>query len=224
MSTPSRGIPDPLGPASSTHIYSPICNLPLPVSHPPPSSHMGCYAVSFFLFFFFNIYLFIWLCRVLVAAHGIFAAAHGLLIAVCRLLVAVHRLSGCGMRALERTGLVSPRPVGSQFPTKDQTRVPCIGRRVLNHWITREVPLCCFLKALCSCTCLLGPEHSPSLDHSPHPTHYLPTLQVRPEHLPFLPGLPLPLSPSLPHYTWSLPLLYYLSILIIIYIPPFQER
>ena len=27
-------------------------------------------------------------------------------------------------------------------PTKDQTCTPCIGRRSLNHWITREVPLC----------------------------------------------------------------------------------
>ena len=28
------------------------------------------------------------------------------------------------------------------FPTKDQTRVPCISRRILNHWTTREVPAC----------------------------------------------------------------------------------
>ena len=26
------------------------------------------------------------------------------------------------------------------FPTRDQTHVPCIGRRILNHWTTMEVP------------------------------------------------------------------------------------
>ena len=25
-------------------------------------------------------------------------------------------------------------------PTRDQTRTPCIGRRSLNHWTTKEVP------------------------------------------------------------------------------------
>ena len=25
------------------------------------------------------------------------------------------------------------------FPDQDQTHVPCIGRRIFNHWITREV-------------------------------------------------------------------------------------
>ena len=24
--------------------------------------------------------------------------------------------------------------------TRDRTHVPCIGRRILNHWTTREVP------------------------------------------------------------------------------------
>ena len=36
--------------------------------------------------------------------------------------------------------------------TRDWTRVPCIGRWILNHWTTREVPLhyflCCVLAAL----------------------------------------------------------------------------
>ena len=30
------------------------------------------------------------------------------------------------------------------FPTRDQTRTPCIGRRSLNHCITREVPIFIF--------------------------------------------------------------------------------
>ena len=37
------------------------------------------------------------------------------------------------------TGLVAPRHAGSS-PTGDRTRVPCIGRRILNHRTTREVP------------------------------------------------------------------------------------
>ena len=30
--------------------------------------------------------------------------------------------------------------------TRDQTQVPCIGRWILNHWTTREVPRMGFLK------------------------------------------------------------------------------
>ena len=35
------------------------------------------------------------------------------------------------------TGLVAPRHVGSS-QTRAQTRVPCIGRQILNHCATRE--------------------------------------------------------------------------------------
>ena len=38
------------------------------------------------------------------------------------------------------TGLVAPRHVGSSR-TRDRTRVPCIGRRILNHCATREARL-----------------------------------------------------------------------------------
>ena len=48
----------------------------------------------------FFIYLSIWLCQVLVAACGIFVAVHGL-------------LSSFGAQALEHSGLITPRPVGS---------------------------------------------------------------------------------------------------------------
>ena len=34
-------------------------------------------------------------------------------------------------------GLVAPQHVGSSW-TRDQTRVPCIGRRILNYYATRE--------------------------------------------------------------------------------------
>ena len=32
--------------------------------------------------------------------------------------------------------------------TKDRTRTPCIGRRSLNHWTAREVPVFAFLEPL----------------------------------------------------------------------------
>ena len=62
--------------------------------------------------------------------------------------VAVHELSSCGLRALERrlsscgacTGLVAPQHVGSSC-TRARARVPCIGRQILNHCVTREVPI-----------------------------------------------------------------------------------
>ena len=45
-------------------------------------------------------------------------------------------------------GLDAPWHVGSSR-TRDQTRVPCVGRRILNHCTTREVPrpiaFCCVL-------------------------------------------------------------------------------
>ena len=48
--------------------------------------------------------------------------------------------SSCGSQAqwLWLTGLVAPRHVGSSR-TRARTRVPCIGRQILNHWATREV-------------------------------------------------------------------------------------
>ena len=43
-------------------------------------------------------------------------------------------------------GLVAPWHVGSSW-IRDRTRVPCIGRRILNHCTTREVPVC-FLRVM----------------------------------------------------------------------------
>ena len=50
-------------------------------------------------------------------------------------------ISSCSTRAqyLWRTGLVAPWQVGSS-QTRAQTRVPYIGRRILNHCATRAVP------------------------------------------------------------------------------------
>ena len=60
----------------------------------------------------------------------------------CETSVVVARgLSSCGSRALERrlSSCVATRHVGSSR-TRARTRVPCIGRWILNHCATREVP------------------------------------------------------------------------------------
>ena len=41
---------------------------------------------------------------------------------------------------LWHSGLVLSRLVGSS-QTRDRTHVSCIGRRILNQWTTREVPM-----------------------------------------------------------------------------------
>ena len=71
----------------------------------------------------------------------LFVAVRGLLIAVASL-VAEHRLqyagfSSCGARVQLLRGMRSSR-------TRNQTCVPCIGRWILNHCATREVPLFLF--------------------------------------------------------------------------------
>ena len=58
-------------------------------------------------------YLFIWLCRVLVAACGIFS---------------------CGMQTLS-CGMWDPAPRPGIEPGP-----PVLGARILSHWTTREVP------------------------------------------------------------------------------------
>ena len=62
-----------------------------------------------------------------------------------------HRgLSCCGAQAPDAqaqqswlTGQAAPRHVGSS-QTRARTRVPCIGRRILNHCATREAHSHCF--------------------------------------------------------------------------------
>ena len=63
-------------------------------------------------------------------------------------------LSSCGSRALEcrlsscgAQGLVAPRHVGSSR-ARAQTRVPCIGRWILNHCATREASTYLFISIL----------------------------------------------------------------------------
>ena len=70
--------------------------------------------------------------------------AHGLFVAVLGL------FSSCGMRALEPMGLVTPGMWDLSSPTRDRTRVPCIGRWILNHCTTREVSWGIVLKDITS--------------------------------------------------------------------------
>ena len=65
--------------------------------------------------------------------------AHRLLTGVASL-GAEHRLQARGPQQLQHTGLLAPWHVGSSWP-RDQTRVPCSGRWILNHWTTRDVPI-----------------------------------------------------------------------------------
>ena len=90
----------------------------------------------------------------------LFIAVRGLLIAVASLVVG-HGLQACGLqqlwlmgsRAQDQqlwcTGLVAWRHVGSSR-TRALTRVPCIGRRILNLCATREV------QSFYSCQFFLG--------------------------------------------------------------------
>ena len=79
----------------------------------------------------------------------LFVGVRGLLTAVASLVVehglqarGYQQLWLAGSRAqaqqLWRMGLVAPQHVGSP-QTRDQTRVPCISRCILNHCATREV-------------------------------------------------------------------------------------
>ena len=114
-----------------------------------------------FIFFLFLALLGLRCCTWAFSSCGerglLFLAVCGLLIAVDSLVVE-HRLQVRGLQQLchvgsvvvarssraqaqqlWRTGLVTPQHVGSSW-TRAQTRVPCIGRWILNHCTTREVP------------------------------------------------------------------------------------
>ena len=108
--------------------------------------------------FFFNIYL-------ILAALGLSCGTRDLLLRLAGSLSwcadsRVHRLCSCGTWAPEHVGSVVAAhrlsscgtrvqmPCGMWYltsPTRDWTCVPCIGRRILNHWTTREVPVCSLL-------------------------------------------------------------------------------
>ena len=84
---------------------------------------------------FIYLFIYFWLRWVFVAAHrlSLVAVSGG---------YSSLRCAGFSLRwflSLRSTGLVAPRHVGSSR-TRAQTHVPCIGRRILNHCATREVP------------------------------------------------------------------------------------
>ena len=81
--------------------------------------------LSGIIFFFFFFLVFIWL-------HGVQHVGPSL--PCTKSLVVTHRLS-----SLQHVGLVTLRRMGSLFLSQGSNRVPSVGRRILNHWTTREV-------------------------------------------------------------------------------------
>ena len=102
--------------------------------------------------FFFYVYLFMYLflsAWVFVAVHGP-SRGYSLVAVPGFSLRWLLLLQSTGSRVWAQqlwcTGLVTLWHMGI-FLDRDQTYVPCIGRRILNHWSTREV-LFWFLKHL----------------------------------------------------------------------------
>ena len=134
--------------------------------------------ISHFLFVFVNLFINFFAVSGLSCARRIFhCSVWALCCGACRLLsscgtwapehtgsaVVALGLSSCGTWAPEHVGslLVArrlsscivraqlPRGVWDlSTPTRDQTHIPCIGRWILNHWTTREVPISHFFLAL----------------------------------------------------------------------------
>ena len=120
----------------------------------------------FFFFFLINLYIYFWLCWVFIAVHGLslVEVSRGYSSLWCTgfslwwlLLLwstgSKHAgFSNCGTWAQQLwlagsraqaqqlwcTGLVAPWHVVSSW-TRARTRIPCIGRRILNHCATKEV-------------------------------------------------------------------------------------
>ena len=99
-------------------------------------------------YWLFKTFIYLWLHRVFVAAHGLplRAASGGSSLLWCAgLLVAVsssvveHSLEAGRPQQLWHIGLVAPQHVDSS-QTRYRTHALCTGRQILNHWTTREVP------------------------------------------------------------------------------------
>ena len=84
---------------------------------------------------------------------------------------------------------------------RDRTRVLCIGRWILNHCATREVPFCVFW-------------YSPSIPQWSHPPQIFTT--VIPSTWIILPAL-FPLTHNLSHYLFNIQLVYFFGFLNFIY-------
>ena len=130
-----------------------------------------CFCFSCFVFFKFILFIYFCLLWVFVAAHrlSLVAASRGysslwhagfslqwlLLLqstgsrhtgfSSCGTQAQQLWLAGCRAQAqqLWRMGSVAPWHVRSSR-TRTWTRVPCIGRRILNHCAIREAQICCF--------------------------------------------------------------------------------
>ena len=114
-------------------------------------NHSILVCVFLFIYFFKLIYLFMAVlglrfCARVFSSCGergpLFIAVRGPLTIAASLVVEhrlqMRRLSSCGSQAF------APRHVGSS-QTRAQTRVPCIGRQILNHCATREARVFLFL-------------------------------------------------------------------------------
>ena len=101
---------------------------------------VGMWFHFFFFFQFLSVFLFWWAGSLLPCGLSPGVASGG-----CPLCGAQAShccgFSCCEVRAqwLWHMGLVAPWDVESSW-TKDWTYAPCIGRWILNHWTTREVP------------------------------------------------------------------------------------
>ena len=109
---------------------------------------------------FINLFIYFWQCCVFIAARGLSLVAVrggysswwcvGFSLQWLLLLQSTGSrhvgFSTCGVWAQQLwcTGLVAPRHVGSSR-TRARTHVLCIGRRILNHWATREAQSQLFL-------------------------------------------------------------------------------
>ena len=99
------------------------------------------------LFFELMNYFYFWLCWVFVAVHGL-----SLVSGSCGYFsLWFSSFSWCGAWALgaraqqlQDMSLVAQWHVGSS-QIRHQIHVPCIGKRIPNHWTTREVPVFEFL-------------------------------------------------------------------------------
>ena len=112
------------------------------------------YWPQWLMFFFCNYLFYLWPCWVFVAvAQALSSCSEQRLLSSWG-----ARTSHCsdisyGAQILGCTGFSSygskascSKDLSSQ--NRDRTRVPCIGRRILNHWTTREVPFLMFLKII----------------------------------------------------------------------------
>ena len=89
-----------------------------------------------------SIYLFIYLAvSGLSCGEQAFVTAHGPL-SSCRAWAPERAGSVVAVHGLQNPRAQLPRSKWDlSSPTRARTRIPCIGRQILNHWIAREVPL-----------------------------------------------------------------------------------